>query len=100
MFNPFIVPLWINPGAISVLDCWGDRKVNGIYITKHWSQVSLNHVCARQRDTFDWCTDNNNLTSMEWVKKFLINSCDINLEKCIHERLINSMNMNREGSRI
>ena len=46
MFNPFIVPLWIDPDAISVLDCWGDRKANGIDITKHWSQVLLKHVCA------------------------------------------------------
>jgi hypothetical protein len=86
MFNPFIVPLWIDPDTISVLDRWGDRKANGINITKHWSQVLLKHVCAWQRDTFVWCTDNNNLTSMEWVKEFLTNSCDINLEKRIDEK--------------
>ncbi len=85
MFNLFIIPLWIDPGAIIVLDCWGDRKANGIDITKHWSQVLLEHMCAWQRDTFDWCTDNNDLTSMEWVKEFLSNSCDINLEKRIDE---------------
>ncbi len=85
-FDPFIVPLGIDPNAISVLDCWGDRKVNGINITKHWSQVLLRHVCAWQRDTFDWCTNDNDLTSMEWVKEFLTNSCDINLEKRIDEK--------------
>ncbi len=53
VFDLFIIPLWIDPNAISVLDCWGDRKANGIDITKHWSQVSLEHVCAWQRDTFD-----------------------------------------------
>jgi hypothetical protein len=68
------------------LDRWGDRKANGIDITKHWSPVSLKHVCAWQRDTFDWCTDNNDLTSMEWVKEFLTISCDINLEKRIGEK--------------
>ncbi len=86
MFDPFIIPLWIDPNAISVLDCWSDRNADGINITKHWSQVSLKHVCAWQRDTFDWCTDDNNLTSMEWVKEFLTNSCDINLEKHIDEK--------------
>jgi hypothetical protein len=86
MFGPFIVPPWIDPDAISVLDCWGDRKANGIDITKHWSQVLLKHVCAWQRDTFDWCTYDNDLTSMEWVKEFLTNSCDINLEKRIDEK--------------
>jgi hypothetical protein len=56
MFGPFIVPPWIDPDAISVLDCWGDRKANGIDITKHWSQVLLEHVCAWQRDTFETTT--------------------------------------------
>ena len=67
MFGPFIFPPWIDPDAISVLDCWGDRKTNRIDITKHWSQVLLKHMCAWQRDTFDWCTDDNDLTSMEYV---------------------------------
>jgi hypothetical protein len=56
MFDPFIIPLWIDPNAISVLDRWGDRKANGIDITKHWSQVLLEHVCAWQRDTFETTT--------------------------------------------
>ncbi len=57
--------LFIDPDAISVLDCWGDRKHDGIDLTKHWSKLLLKHVCAWQRDTFDWCTDEDNLTSME-----------------------------------
>ena len=65
MFDLFIVPLWIDPNTISVLDRWGGRKVNWINITKHWSQVLLEHVCAWQRNTFDWCSDDNDLTSME-----------------------------------
>jgi hypothetical protein len=43
-------------------------------------------MCAWQRDTFDWCTDEDDLTSMEWVKEFLTNSCDINLVKHIEEK--------------
>jgi hypothetical protein len=31
-------------------------------------------------------TDEDNLTSMEWVKEFLTNSCDINLVKCLDEK--------------
>jgi hypothetical protein len=69
----------MDPHALSVMDHWGDRKSNAINLTKHWSNVSLKHVCAWQRDTFDWCTDDNDLTSMEWVKELLTNSCDINL---------------------
>jgi hypothetical protein len=86
MFNPFLIPVWIDPHAFSVMDRWGDRKSNVIDLTKNWSKVSLEHVCAWQRDTFDWCTDDNNLTSMEWVKEFLTNSCDINLVKRVDEK--------------
>jgi hypothetical protein len=43
-------------------------------------------VCAWQRDTFDWCTDEDNLTSIKWVKEFLTNSCDINLVKHLDEK--------------
>ena len=86
MFDPFLIPTWTDPNAISVLDRWGDRKVDVIDLTKHWSKVSLEHVCAWQRDTFDWCTDVDNLTSMEWVKEFLTNSCDINLVKRLDEK--------------
>jgi hypothetical protein len=86
MFDPFLIPTWIDPNAISVLDRWGDRKVDSIDLTKHWSKVSLEHVCAWQRDTFDWCKDEDDLTSMEWVKEFLTNSCDINLVKRLDEK--------------
>jgi hypothetical protein len=35
MFDPFLIPTWIDPDAISVLDCWGDRNHDGIDLTKH-----------------------------------------------------------------
>ncbi len=35
MFDSFLIPTWIDPDAISVLDCWGDRKHDGIDLTKH-----------------------------------------------------------------
>jgi hypothetical protein len=57
-----------------------------IDLTKHWSTVSLEHVCAWQHDIFDWCNDRKDLTSIEWVKEFLTNSYDINLVKCIDEK--------------
>ncbi len=46
MFDPFLITTWIDPDAISVLDCWGNRKHDGIDLTKHWSKLSLKHVCA------------------------------------------------------
>ncbi len=86
LYNPFMVPLWIEPQAIGVMNRWGDRGSDSIDLLKHWSQVSLEHVCAWQRDTFDWCNDNEDLTSIEWVKELLTNSCDINLVKRIDEK--------------
>jgi hypothetical protein len=86
MFNPFLIPVWIDPHAFSVMDHWGDRKSNAINLIKHWSKVSLKHMCVWQRDTFDWCIDDNNLTSMEWDKELLTNSCNINLVKPLDEK--------------
>jgi hypothetical protein len=86
MFDPFLIPVWIDPRAFSVIESWGDRKSNAIDLTKHWFKVSLEHVCAWQRDTFDWCTDDNDLTSMEWIKELLTNSCDIHLVKRVDEK--------------
>jgi hypothetical protein len=57
MLNPFMVPSWIEPNAITVMDQWGDRVLESIDLTKHWSTVSLEHVCAWEHDTFDWCND-------------------------------------------
>jgi hypothetical protein len=45
-FNPFFIPTWIDPDAISVMDCWGDMKHDGIDLTKHWSKLLLKHMCA------------------------------------------------------
>jgi hypothetical protein len=70
MFDPFLIPTWIDPDAISVLDCWGNRKHDGIDLTKHWSKLSLEHVCAWQRDTFDWCTDEDKCLAWSGLKNF------------------------------
>jgi hypothetical protein len=67
MLEPFLIPVWINSNAIHVSDNWGDKKSECINLTKHWSQITLKHACAWQRDTFDWCANDNNLTSIDWV---------------------------------
>jgi hypothetical protein len=48
--------------------------------------VSLKKVCVWQRDSFDWCIDDNDLTSMEWVKELLTNSSNIYLVKHVDEK--------------
>jgi hypothetical protein len=79
-----------------VLDHWGDCK-GVINLTKHWSKVLLNHACAWQRDTFHWCLDNNDLTSMQWLKALIENACDINLVKCIDEKFDALLHHEQEG---
>jgi hypothetical protein len=36
MLNPFLIPIWTNPIAISVVNRWGDRKREVVNLTKHW----------------------------------------------------------------
>jgi hypothetical protein len=58
MLNPFLISIWMNPMAISLVNHWGDSKSEAVDLTKHWLKISLKHACAWQRDTFDWCTEN------------------------------------------
>jgi hypothetical protein len=46
MFDPFLIPLWIEPDAISVMDCWVNRKVDWVNLTQYWLKVLLEHMCA------------------------------------------------------
>jgi hypothetical protein len=74
MTSPFVIPNYIDPYAISVEDRWGDRKLTGVNLLKNWSKVTLKQCHNWQRDSFDYaCTDN--LTSMEWAKSLMMNSC-------------------------
>ncbi len=100
MFDPFLIPLWIELDAINILDHWGDGKKDVVDLTKHCSKASLIQACARQRDTFDWCTDDKDLISMEWVEEFLTNSVTLILYSVFIRNLISSLTMNREGSLI
>jgi hypothetical protein len=58
ILDPFLISIWMNPIAISLVNHWGDRKSEAVDLTKHWLKISLKHACAWQRDTFDWCTEN------------------------------------------
>ncbi len=46
MSDPFLISLWIEPDTISVFDCWGDRKKDGVDLTKQWLKVLLEQMCA------------------------------------------------------
>ncbi len=48
MSDPFLILTCIDPDDISVLDCWGDRKNDGIDLTKHWSKLLLKHMCLAE----------------------------------------------------
>jgi len=59
MLSPSYIPELIDPHAFSVNGSWGDRMTGRVDLIKHWSQISLEHACAWQRDTFDWCCNEN-----------------------------------------
>jgi hypothetical protein len=40
MFDPFLIPVWIDPHTFSVMELWGNRKSNAIDLTKPWSKVT------------------------------------------------------------
>jgi hypothetical protein len=39
MISPFVIPDYIDPYAISVEDCWGNRKLTGVNLLKNWGKV-------------------------------------------------------------
>ncbi len=40
-YHPFFIPIWMNPMAISIVNCWGDRKSEVVDLTKHWLKITL-----------------------------------------------------------
>ncbi len=86
MISPFVIPDFIDPYALSVEDCWGDRKLTGVNLLKNWGKVTLKQRRNWQRDSFNYaCTED--LTSMEWAtKSLMMNSCDVLLFDRIDKR--------------
>jgi hypothetical protein len=76
MISPFVIPDFVDPYALSVDDRWGDRKLTGVNLSKNWGKLTLKQCQNWQRDSFNYaCTGN--LTSMEWAKSLMMNSCDV-----------------------
>ena len=85
MISPFVIPDFIDPYALSVENRWGDRKLTGVNLLKNWGKVTLKQCRNWQRDSFDYaCTED--LTSMEWAKSLMMNSCDVLLVDRIDEK--------------
>ena len=75
MSDPFVIPKLINPNALSVEDCWGERKTTGVHLLKNWGKLSLRQCKAWQRDYFDYASIEN-VTSMEWAMSLMMISWD------------------------
>jgi hypothetical protein len=41
MSDPFVIPTLINPDALSVEDCWAERKLTGVHLLKNWGTLTL-----------------------------------------------------------
>ncbi len=44
MSDPFVIPTLINPDAISVEDCWAERKSTGVHLLKNWGSLPSNNA--------------------------------------------------------
>ncbi len=74
-YDPFVISTLIDPDAISVEDCWAERKLTGVHLLKNWGKLTLQQCCTWQRDPFDYASLEG-LTNMEWAKSLMMNSCD------------------------
>jgi hypothetical protein len=81
MISPFVIPDFIDPYAHR----WGDRNLTSVNLLKNWGKLTLKQCQNWQRDSFDYaCTED--LTSMEWAKSLMMNSCDVLLVDRINEK--------------
>ncbi len=93
MSDPFVIPQLINPYALSVDDCWAERKTTGIHLLKNWGTLTFDKCCTWQHDSFDYASTND-LTSMEWA--LMMNSCDGLLVERIDKKF-EDLDLYREG---
>ena len=85
MSDPFVIPKLKNPSALSVEDCWAERKTTGMNLLRHWERLSLSQCKNWQRDSLNYASLDD-LTSMEWAKTLMMNSCDALLVERIDEK--------------
>jgi hypothetical protein len=85
MSDPFVIPQLIDPYALLVKDHWAERKTTGIHLLKNWGKLILHQCCNWKHDSFDYASTNN-LTSMEWARAPMMNSCDALLVKRINKK--------------
>jgi hypothetical protein len=85
MAGPFVIPELVDPHALSAKDQWGNRKLTGINLLKSWELLSLHTCCAWQCNTLDYASKGD-VTSTEWAKTLMMNSCDSLLVEQIDEK--------------
>jgi hypothetical protein len=83
--DPFVIPTLIYFDATSVEVCGAERKSTGVHLLKNWGKLTLCQCCAWQQDSFDYASIED-LTSMEWAKFLMMNSCDALLIEQIDEK--------------
>ncbi len=88
MSDLFVIPTLIDPDALSVEDCWAERKLTGVHLLKNWGKLTLQQCCAWQQDSFDYASLED-LTSMEWAKSLMMKSCDALLIERIDKKFKN-----------
>jgi hypothetical protein len=85
MSGPFVIPDLVNPHALSAEDQWGDKKLTRVHMLKNWGMLTIEQCCAWQRNSLDYASTDD-LTTIEWVKTLMTNSCDSLLIEGINEK--------------
>ena len=68
MIDPFIIPTLVDDYVVAVEDSWGIRGAMGVYLLSHWSKVLLYVVVHSQMDSYENCSDDEDIASCKWTK--------------------------------
>ena len=86
MRDPFIISTLVDEYAGAVEDHWGNRAAKGIYLLSHWLKFLLCVVAQFYRNSYENCTDNEDIIGLEWMKELFVNYPDIALIKRVEDK--------------
>jgi hypothetical protein len=58
MISPFVIPDFVDPYALSVENCWGNRKLTGVSLLKNWGDLTLKQCQNWQCDSLNYACTN------------------------------------------
>ena len=86
MGYPFIIPTMVYEYASAFKDLWGNRASTGVYLLSHCLEVSLRVVAQFQRDSYENCSDDEDIVSCDYTKDLFVKSSYPTLVKRVEEK--------------